>query len=136
MNDMPKSGSEGWRRVCDERNYAFVGTDLYQRQISSSLSCQMVSLPGNSYPETLTYIISRTSHYKGLIHWRWVPYIMLWTIYEFAVLLNRSINVHAERIVLSEFNCSTEIQMFIGFETCVLLSVLKTNSKSISYWYW
>jgi hypothetical protein len=70
INEMPKSGLEGWRRVCDERNYAFIGTDFYQRQISRSLSCQMVSLPGTSYPETLTYIISKKSHYKGLINWR------------------------------------------------------------------
>jgi hypothetical protein len=77
MNDMPKSGLEGLKKVCDERNYAYVGTDLYKRQMSSSLSCQMVSLPGTSYPETLTYIISKTSHYKGLINWRLVPYIML-----------------------------------------------------------
>jgi hypothetical protein len=70
INDMPKSDADGFRRVCDERNYAFVGTDFYQRQISSLLSCQMVSLPGTSYPDTLTYIISKTSHYKRLINWR------------------------------------------------------------------
>jgi hypothetical protein len=62
-----------------------------------------VSLPGTSYPETLTYIISKTSHYKGLINWRWVPYIMLWTISHVAMISNQSINVHAKRIGLSEF---------------------------------
>jgi hypothetical protein len=70
MNDMPKSGLEGLQRVCDEINYAFVGTEMYMRQISSPLSCQIVSLPGTSYPETVTYIMSKISHYKGLINWR------------------------------------------------------------------
>jgi hypothetical protein len=70
INDMPTSGADGFRRVCEERKYAFLGADFYQRQISSSLSCQMVSLPGTSYPETLTYIISKTNHYKGLINWK------------------------------------------------------------------
>jgi len=73
MNDMPKSEADGFRRVCDKRKYAHIGADLFRTFASNSLSCQMVSLPGTSYPETLTYIISKTSHYKGLINWRWVP---------------------------------------------------------------
>jgi hypothetical protein len=77
MNDMPKSEADGFRRVCDERKYAYIGSNLFRRFESSWISCQMVSLPGSSYPETLTYIISKTSHYKGLINWRLVPYIML-----------------------------------------------------------
>ena len=69
-NDMPKSIADGFRRVCDEGNYAFFGSKLFIKLESSWLSCHMVSLPGTSYPETLTYIISKTSHYKGLINWR------------------------------------------------------------------
>jgi len=70
MSDMPKSDAEGFRRVCDERKYAHIGANLFRTLKLSSLSCQMVSLPGTSYPEALSYIISKTSHYKGLINWR------------------------------------------------------------------
>jgi hypothetical protein len=70
MNDMPKSDVDGFRRVCGERKYAFVGSNAFRTLKTISLSCQMVALPGTSYPETLTYIISKTSHYKGLINWR------------------------------------------------------------------
>jgi len=67
---MPKTDADGFRRVCDKRKYAFVGSNLFIELESSSMSCQIVSLPGTSYPEELTYIISKTSHYKGLINWR------------------------------------------------------------------
>jgi len=70
MNDMPKSNVVGLRRVCDEHKYAFFVSDILKKLESSWLSCQMLSLPGTSYPETLTYIISKTNHYKGLINWR------------------------------------------------------------------
>jgi hypothetical protein len=33
MNDMLKSGMEVWRRVCDERKYAFVTTDGYKGKV-------------------------------------------------------------------------------------------------------
>ena len=77
MDDMPKSDADGFRRVCDGRKYAFLGSNVFRKIESSSLSCHMISLPGSSYPETLTYIISKTSHYKGLINWRLVPHIVL-----------------------------------------------------------
>jgi hypothetical protein len=70
MNDMPKSDPFGFKRVCDGRKYAFVGSNVLRKLESNWLSCDMVPLPGTSYPETLTYIISNTSHYKGLINWR------------------------------------------------------------------
>ena len=74
---MPKSEADGYRRVCDERKYAFVANEFFRNLKSVSLSCHMISLPGTSYLETLTYIISKTSHYKGLINWRLVPHIVL-----------------------------------------------------------
>jgi len=70
MNDMPKSETDGNRRVCDERKYAFVATEFFRKLESTLLSCQMLSLPGTSYPERMSYIISKTSNYKGLINWR------------------------------------------------------------------
>jgi hypothetical protein len=53
-----------------------------------------VSLPGTSYPETLTYIISKTSRYRRLINWRWVQHINLGTPSLVPMLSNRSINIH------------------------------------------
>jgi hypothetical protein len=70
MTDMPTSDSDGFRRACDEHKYAYIGSDFFKNQISSSIPCHLVSLPGTSYPETLTYIISKTSHYRSLINWR------------------------------------------------------------------
>ena len=67
---MPKTDADGFRRVCGERKYAYFGADLFITLESNTLSCQVVSLPGTSYPEALTYIISKTSHYKSLINWR------------------------------------------------------------------
>jgi hypothetical protein len=70
MNDMPKSDADGYRRVCGERKYAYIGSNLFVNLESSSLSCQIVPLPGTSYPEILSYITSKRSQYKGLINWR------------------------------------------------------------------
>jgi hypothetical protein len=56
------------------KHYVNVGWNVVSKSESSWLPCYMVSLPGTSHPETLTYIISNTSHYKGLETWRWVPY--------------------------------------------------------------
>ena len=95
---MPKTEADGFRRMCDERKYAHIGTNMFTNLESSSLSCRIVSLPGTSYPEILSYIISNTSHYKGLINWRWVPYTMIWTISVFALLSNRKINLHVKHI--------------------------------------
>jgi hypothetical protein len=70
IKDFPISSSESFRRACDEHKYAYIGTDLYRKLMSSMLSCQLVPLPGTSYPSTLTYIIPKTSHYRRLINWR------------------------------------------------------------------
>jgi len=70
MNDMPRSIVDGFRRVCDERKYAIFGTELYRKLLSSSLSCQMVSIPGTSYPDRMSFIISKTSNYKRLVNGR------------------------------------------------------------------
>jgi hypothetical protein len=70
MNDMPKSDADGFRRVCDERKFAFVGSNMFIKLASNWMSCDVVSLPGTTYPEALTYIISKANHYKGLISWR------------------------------------------------------------------
>jgi hypothetical protein len=70
VNDMPKSEREGYRRVCGERKYAFVVTEFFRKLESIQLSCEILPLPGTSYPGKMSYIISKTSHYKGLINWR------------------------------------------------------------------
>jgi hypothetical protein len=67
---MPKSEADGFRRVCDERKYAYVGSNMLRKLYTKWLPCDVVPLPGTSYPDTVTYIISKTSPYKGLINWR------------------------------------------------------------------
>ena len=71
-DDMPKSDLEGLKTACARHKYAYIGTNFLRLQLSSVLTCQLVPLPGTSYPETLTYIISLNNPYKGLINWRWV----------------------------------------------------------------
>jgi hypothetical protein len=67
---MPASVRDGYKRVCDERKYAFVGTEFSKNVDPMLLSCQIVSLPGTSYSDKMSYIISKTTHYKRLINWR------------------------------------------------------------------
>jgi hypothetical protein len=69
---MPKSDIEGLRSACARHKYAYIGTNFLRLQLSSGLTCKLVQLPGTSYPESLTYIISLNNPYKGLINWRWV----------------------------------------------------------------
>jgi hypothetical protein len=106
MNDLPISSSGGFRRACDEHKYAYIGTDFYRKQISSTLPCQLVSLPGTSYPETLTYIIPKTSHYRRLINWRSVPHTNMITPSLVPVLSYLSITLSAK---LSD---SLEVRIF------------------------
>ena len=72
INHMPKSAAVGHRRVCDGRMCAYIGSNLFRKVESSWISCQILSLPGTTHTETLTYLFSKTSRYKCLINWRWV----------------------------------------------------------------
>jgi hypothetical protein len=65
-SDMPSKIVEGVERVCTRNRYAFI-TSYYFTRI---MPCQVVTLPGTSYPETLTYIITKNNPYKSLINWR------------------------------------------------------------------
>ena len=60
MNDMSKSDADDYKSVCDERKYAFTGSNVFRKLESNSLSCQIMSLPRNTNTETLNYIISNT----------------------------------------------------------------------------
>jgi hypothetical protein len=67
-NDMPLTDLDGLRRVCDDHNYAYIGTlDIHDSQ---KLSCQVMPLPETSYTVTGAYIISKNNPYRGLINWR------------------------------------------------------------------
>jgi hypothetical protein len=63
-NDMPVSGLDAFRRVCDDHNYAYIGS------LEQELSCQVVPLPETFYTGTAAYIISKNNPYRGLIIWR------------------------------------------------------------------
>jgi hypothetical protein len=69
-DDLPATKMDGFRRVCADHNYAFVGPDILNTRFSLSLSCQLVPLPDISYREQWAFIISKNSPYKGLINWR------------------------------------------------------------------
>jgi hypothetical protein len=69
-NDLPLSHKEGFRRVCAEHKYAFLGPNILKTKISLSLPCQVVPLPGNFYKDPWAFIISKNSPYKSIINWR------------------------------------------------------------------
>jgi hypothetical protein len=67
--DMPISHLYGFRSVCADRNYAFLGPQSFKIH-SQKLSCKVVPLPETSYPITMALIISKNNHYRGIINWR------------------------------------------------------------------
>ena len=69
-NDMPNSTLVGFRSVCAEHKYAFFGPNLLNTILSLSIPCKVIPLPGNSYMDPWAFILSKNSHYKGLINWR------------------------------------------------------------------
>ncbi|XP_021923388.1 probable glutamate receptor [Zootermopsis nevadensis] len=69
-NDIPRDDSEGFKKVCTLHKYAYAGSYFVSQQYKGATLCQMTTLPGTSYPEPLTYIISKKSPYKYLINWK------------------------------------------------------------------
>jgi hypothetical protein len=69
-NDLPTSQSDGFRRACVDKNYAYFGPNVLNTNFFISLPCQLVPLPGTSYRDPLAFIVSKNSSYKGLINWR------------------------------------------------------------------
>jgi hypothetical protein len=65
-SDLPSKTEEGLQRVCTGHRYAFISSYHFTR----TTPCQLVTLPGTSYPETLTYIITKNNPYKSLINWK------------------------------------------------------------------
>ena len=70
-NDLPASHSDGFRKACVDRNYAYFGPNIFNTHFAISLPCQLVSLPDTSYRDPWAFIISKNSSYKGLINSRW-----------------------------------------------------------------
>jgi hypothetical protein len=68
--DLPNEEAEGFERVCTQHNYAYIGSQLFVKKYSANFSCEMVKLSGTSFPESLTYIISKNNTYKGIINWK------------------------------------------------------------------
>jgi hypothetical protein len=69
-NDLPFSEFEGFRRVCADRKYAYLGPNVVNTKFLPPLPCQLVPLPGTSYRGQWAFVISKNSSYKGLINWR------------------------------------------------------------------
>jgi hypothetical protein len=68
--DMPISHLDGFRRVCADHKYAYVGTNTFAKYFSWVESCPLMPLPDTSYVKKKTFIISRNNPYRGLINWR------------------------------------------------------------------
>jgi len=68
--DLPATRLDGLRRVCADKNYAYIGINPLNTEFARTLPCQLVPLPGTSYREKWAFIISKNSPYKGLINWR------------------------------------------------------------------
>ena len=70
IHDLPASDTEGHKKVCADHNYAYFGSNLFKPTISLSIPCKVIPIPGNSYIIQWAFIISKNSHYKGLINRR------------------------------------------------------------------
>jgi hypothetical protein len=68
--DLPTEEAKGFERVCTQHKYAYIGSKFFFKQFAATFSCEMVKLPGTSYPESLTYIISKNNTYKEIINWK------------------------------------------------------------------
>jgi hypothetical protein len=68
-NDLPVSHLVGFRRVCAEHKYAYLGPDILKIKFMS-LPCQPVPLLHHTHKEAWGFIIPKNSPYKGLINWR------------------------------------------------------------------
>jgi hypothetical protein len=69
-NDMPVSDLDGFKRVCADHKYAYIGSNFFSNYFSRNLSCQVMPLPETKYPESLAFITSKNNPFKGLINWR------------------------------------------------------------------
>jgi hypothetical protein len=72
LKDLPSSIFLGYKRVCAERSYAFIGPYMLNEKFVLSLPCQLLPLPGTEYRTQYAFIMSKNSSYKGLINWRCV----------------------------------------------------------------
>ena len=69
-NDLPATNVEGFRRVCADHNYAYFDRDVLNTNVSLSVPCKLIQIPGDLYRIQWGFIISKSSPYKGLINWR------------------------------------------------------------------
>jgi hypothetical protein len=70
-NELPTTEFEGFTKVCDIRHkYAFMAPVSSGQYFERILSYHITALPYTSYPEWLTYIISKNSPYTKLINWK------------------------------------------------------------------
>jgi hypothetical protein len=68
--DMPISELDGYRRVCSDHKYAYIGSDIFINYYSAKLSCRLMPLHGTSFRAPVAFIIPDNSYFKGLINWR------------------------------------------------------------------
>jgi hypothetical protein len=70
QKDLPASHFLGYKRVCVDRKYAYIGPNMLKETFVLSLPCQLSPLPGTEYRNQYAFIMSKNSSYKGLINWK------------------------------------------------------------------
>ena len=70
VHELPASEFEGFGKACTDHKYAYFGTNFLKTKIPFFIPCKVIPLPGISYKDPWAFIISKNSHYKGLINWR------------------------------------------------------------------
>jgi hypothetical protein len=70
VNDMAVSYLDGFRRVCADDNYAYVGPIFLNKLYSRMLPCKLKPLPEASYPQVEALVTSKNNTYRGIINWR------------------------------------------------------------------
>ena len=62
-----KNYEEGLDRACSSK-YAFMGTYLLQRR--NMRECDLIYLPDESFPSSMSFVLTKHSPYKGIINSR------------------------------------------------------------------
>jgi hypothetical protein len=65
-DNLPTNDREGLRRVCANRNYAFLISPFFVRQSYGDYHCTVVEVPDAFFHTSASIIMNKKSHYKRL----------------------------------------------------------------------
>jgi len=63
LESLPTTASEGFRRLCTRKKYAFFTTDM----TTETPPCTVVRIPGTVIPSHLSMVVAKGSPYKGIL---------------------------------------------------------------------